>query len=121
VHKVILAGIAILFVYLFFALTGTGYANFILALILLGIGWNFMYIGGSTLLTKVYQPVEKEKVQAFHDFFVFGAISLSGLSAGGLLKYWGWQGINIAVIPLLLTALVSIILYAVNQKSAKQI
>ncbi|QNL52214.1 MFS transporter [Olivibacter sp. SDN3] len=121
VHKIILSGIIIFFLYLIFALTGTGYANFILALILLGIGWNFMYIGGSTLLTKVYQPIEKEKVQAFHDFFVFGAISLSGLSAGGLLKYWGWQGINLAVVPLLITALVSIILYVINIKSAKQI
>lgn len=109
IQKVILSGIIVLFLYLIFALTGTGYMNFILALVLLGVGWNFMFIGGSTLLTKVYHPAEKEKVQAFHDFFVFGVISLSGLSAGGLLKYWGWQGINIAVVPLLLVALLSII------------
>ncbi len=120
-HKIILSGIIIFFLFLIFALTGSEYGNFILALILLGVGWNFMFIGGSTLLTKVYQPLEKEKVQAFHDFFVFGAISLSRLSAGGLLKYWGWQGINIAVIPLLLTALVSIILYVLNRNSTKQI
>ena len=119
VHKIILSGIIILFLFLIFALIGTGYANFILALILLGVGWNFMYIGGSTLLTKAYGPAEKEKVQAFHDFFVFGAISLSGLSAGGLLKYWGWQGINIAVVPLLLIALVSIIMYAMYRRTAE--
>lgn len=121
VHKIVLSGIIILFLFLIFALIGTGYANFILALILLGVGWNFMYIGGSTLLTKAYQPAEKEKVQAFHDFFVFGAISLSGLSAGGLLKYWGWHGINIAVVPLLLIALVSTITYAMYRKTAKAI
>lgn len=116
VHKIILSGIVVLLLYLIFALIGTGYANFMLALILLGVGWNFMFIGGSTLLTKVYQPEEKEKVQAFHDFVVFGAISLSGLSAGGLLKYWGWQGINIAVTPLIFAALASTIWYAMNRK-----
>ncbi|HMR17854.1 MAG TPA: MFS transporter [Sphingobacterium sp.] len=121
IHKVILSGIIVLSLYLIFALAGTGYVNFILALILLGIGWNFMFIGGSTLLTKVYRPTEKEKVQAFHDFFVFGTISLSGLSAGGLLKYWGWQGINIAVTPLLVIALLNIILYAINLKNHDKI
>lgn len=122
VHKIIFSGIIVLFLYLISALTGMDYINFILALILLGVGWNFMYIGGSTLLTKVYLPIEKEKVQAFHDFFVFGAIGISSLSAGGLLKYWGWQGINLAVVPLLLTALLSIILYAIKSgKTAKKI
>lgn len=117
-HKIILSGIIIFILYLIFALSGIGYLNFIFALILLGVGWNFMYIGGSTLLTEVYTPLEKEKVQAFHDFFVFGAISLSGLSAGGLLKFWGWHGINLAVIPLLLTASLCITLYAVKWKTS---
>jgi len=79
-------------------------------LILLGVGWNFMFIGGSTLLTKVYTPAEKEKTQAFHDFFVFGIISISSFSAGALLNHWGWNGVNLAVIPLLVFALIKIIL-----------
>lgn len=116
IHKLILSGIITLFLYLIFVFTGSGYVNFVIALVLLGVGWNFMFIGGSTLLTKVYHSKEKEKIQAFHDFFVFGAISFSGLSAGGLLNYWGWKGINLSVVPLLLIALRSIILYSVNNK-----
>lgn len=114
VHKVIFSGILILFLHVTFALSGTEFIHFISALILLGIGWNFMFIGGSTLLTKVYQPMEKEKVQAFHDFFVFGAIGISSLSAGGLLEFWGWRGLNIAVVPLLIIAFLSVVLYAVS-------
>lgn len=120
VHKIVLTGILILFLHVIFAFIGTGYVNFISALISLGVGWNFMFIGGSTLLTKVYHPTEKEKVQAFHDFFVFGTIGISSLLAGGLLKNWGWQGINLAIVPLLLIALLSIILNKVNNRKVSQ-
>jgi len=108
VHKIILSGIFILFLHVALALTGTDFMNFISGLILLGVGWNFMYIGGSTLLTTVYQPEEKEKTQAFHDFLVFAIISTSSFSAGGLLKYWGWEGVNMAVLPLLIFAAIAI-------------
>lgn len=116
VHTVIFIGIIILFIHLAFALTGTDFMHFISGLIFLGVGWNFMYIGGSTLLTRVYRPEEKEKTQAFHDFLVFGIISLSSFSAGGLLEHWGWQGVNLAVVPLLVFALIKIILSKPDRK-----
>jgi len=110
VRKLMLAGVIILSLHVTFAMTGTDFFNFVSGLILLGVGWNFMFIGGSTLLTKVYTPAEKEKTQAFHDFFVFGIISISSFSAGALLNHWGWNGVNLAVIPLLVFALIKIIL-----------
>lgn len=121
VHKIILWGIVITFLHIVFAMTGIDFFNFISGLILLGIGWNFMFIGGSTLLTSVYRQSEKEKVQAFHDFLIFLSISLCSFSVGGLLQHWGWQGVNIAAIPLLLFALVSILPYVIGKrKDAKQ-
>lgn len=68
VHKIILTGIIILFIHVIFALTGTDFFNFVSGLILLGVGWNFMFIGGSTLLSKVYREEEKRKHRHFTIF-----------------------------------------------------
>src|SRR3989338_1541866 len=110
VYNVILIGILVLCLHVVIALTGTDFMHFISGLIFLGVGWNFMYIGGSTLLTHVYYPAEKEKTQAFHDFLVFAVITGSSFLAGTLLKYWGWHGVNLAIIPLLLLALIKILI-----------
>lgn len=115
--KIVVAGIIIFSIHVMLALMGTEFLNFISGLILLGIGWNFMYVGGSTLLTKVYRPEEKEKTQALHDFLVFVITSLSSFLAGNLLNRWGWLGINIAVIPLLAIALLRIVFFNNNRKS----
>lgn len=109
-HKIILIGILLLFAHVTLALSGTDFLNFVSGLILLGIGWNFMFIGGSTLLTKVYRNEEKEKAQAFHDFAVFLVISLSSFSAGTLLNHWGWRGVNLAAIPILFLSFMLIVL-----------
>lgn len=109
VRRLMFVGVIILFLHVTFALTGTDFFNFVSGLILLGVGWNFMFIGGSTLLTKVYTLAEKEKTQAFHDFFVFAVISISSFSAGSILNLWGWRGVNLATIPLLLFALIIMI------------
>ena len=117
VHNIILAGVLILFIHVMLALTGTDFFNFISGLVLLGVGWNFMFIGGSTLLTQVYRKEEKEKTQAFHDFFVFTMISISSFSAGSLLNHWGWKGVNLAVTPLIIIALIGILLSKYRIKS----
>ncbi|MEK6511841.1 MFS transporter [Myroides odoratimimus] len=118
VHNIILLGIIIFFVHLAFVLTGSDFMHFISGLIFLGVGWNFMYIGGSTLLTQVYHIEEKEKTQAFHDFLVFAVMSTSSFSAGALLKYWGWKGVNLAIIPLLLVALFCLVFYMINRRKS---
>lgn len=104
VRNIILAGIAIIGLHVSLALAGTDFMNFVSGLIFLGIGWNFMFIGGTTLLTRTYRPEEKEKVQAFHDFLVFGVISVSSFLAGSILDRSGWMMLNITVIPLLVVA-----------------
>lgn len=80
------------------ALSGVELENFWFALVALGLGWNFMFIGGTTLLTECYRPEERNKVQALNDFLVFGLVSVASLSAGLLQNLIGWTAVNVAVI-----------------------
>ena len=104
VLNIILAGIALLLVCIVAALTGTGLLNFWAALFLLGIGWNFMYVGGSALLTECHAPAERAKTQAANDFMIFVTMAISSLSSGVLLQKSGWQAVNYGSIPFLLLA-----------------
>ncbi|MEN8142693.1 MAG: MFS transporter, partial [Thermodesulfobacteriota bacterium] len=71
-------------------------------LFLLGIGWNFLFVGGTTLLTRTYRPAERFKAQAFNDFTVYGFQATASLSAGAIVFYAGWEIINLTTLPLLL-------------------
>lgn len=71
-------------------------------LVLLGLGWNFLYVGGAALLTGMHAPAERGKVQAANDFLVFTAVTCSAFSSGYLHSHWGWPAINLAVIPMIL-------------------
>ena len=104
VLNVILAGIALLFLCIVAALTGTGLLNFWAALFLLGVGWNFMYVGGSALLTECHTPAERAKTQAANDFMVFTTMAISSLSSGMLLNKSGWHAVNYGSIPFLALA-----------------
>jgi MFS family permease len=68
-------------------------------LVLVGIGWNFLYIGGTGLLTQTYQPAEKAKVQAANDFLVFGSVALCALTSGALHERFGWDALNLVLAP----------------------
>ena len=76
VLPIMATGIALLGGHVLVALSGNEYLNFLSGLILLGAGWNFLYIGGTTLLTEAYTPSERGKTQAAHDFIVFGSASV---------------------------------------------
>lgn len=89
------------------ALLGTEVLHFLSALILLGVGWNFAFIGGTALLTQSYRPAEQLKVQAVNEFAVFGLVALASLSAGWLYDRFGWIALNLAVAPLLIVALLA--------------
>src|SRR5450756_54510 len=102
--NVILAGIVLLFVCIVSALAGTGLINFWAALFLLGIGWNFMYVGGSALLTECYSPAECAKTQAANDFLIFVTMAISSMSSGVLLNKSGWHAVNYGSIPFLVIA-----------------
>jgi MFS family permease len=107
VLKVILAGIALLFGCILAALAGTELLNFWVALFLLGLGWNFMYVGGSALLTECHTPAERAKTQAANDFMVFVTMAISSLSSGLLLNVSGWRAVNYGSMPFLLLATIA--------------
>ena len=84
------------------------FENFAIGLILLGLGWNFGFIGATTMLTGCYAPSERNKAQGLNDFVIFTVTALASLSAGQLLDNFGWNSVNIAVFPMALTALAMI-------------
>ena len=91
-------------------LAGVDLMNFFGALVLLGIGWNFGFIGATAMLTASYRPEERGRVQGMNDFLVFGLVGLTSLASGGLMNCVagdaasGWQAVNLAMIPMLATA-----------------
>lgn len=103
------------------ALSGIEFAHFVSGLVLLGIGWNFLFIGGTTLLTEAYRPSERAKTQAAHDFLMFGAITLSSFASGGLLNAYGWKTVNITVIPFLVIALLMIVGFGLSRRGHAQV
>jgi MFS family permease len=104
VLNIIFAGIVLLFVCIVAALLGTELINFWAALFLLGVGWNFMYVGGSALLTECHTPAERAKTQAANDFMIFVTMTVSSMSSGLLLHQSGWHAVNYGSIPFLLLA-----------------
>lgn len=89
-------------------LTGSSIFHFWTALLFLGISWNFLFIGATTLLTETYRPEERAKTQALNDFAVFTTVALSSLSAGALQSRYGWQTVNLSLIPMLAIILAAI-------------
>ena len=92
------------------ALSGTGLLNFYIALILLGVGWNFGFIGATALLTSLHRPAEQGRIQGMNDFFVFGMVTVASVASGGLMNcsgssaVVGWNAVNYAMVPFLLLA-----------------
>ncbi|MEH6728381.1 MAG: MFS transporter, partial [Hyphomicrobiales bacterium] len=107
---VLLAGCAAL------ALAGSHLAHFWGALILLGVGWNFGFIGATAMLTETYRPEEKNRVQAVNDFLVFGFVAVASLSSGGILNAFGWNMVNVIVFPVVIITL--LMLFFTRRKSA---
>ena len=74
-------------------------AHFWTGLVLLGLGWNFAFIGATTMVTQCHRPEERNKVQAFNDFLIFGSMAVSSFSSGQMLAYLSWQAINEGGVP----------------------
>ncbi len=106
VLNVLLAGAALMFACVFIAMSGVSLMHFWWALVLLGVGWNFLYIGGTTLLTEAYGPAERAKTQGINDFLIFLAMAGSSLVSGMVVTGSGWAALNQLALPFLaLTAL----------------
>lgn len=82
-------------------LAGSGFAHFLAALVCLGLSWNFLFVGATTLLTQTYRSEERNKAQAFNDFVIFTTVAAGSLSSGALQNAFGWQAVNQGVIPFL--------------------
>ena len=112
VLNILLVGAALMFICIAIALSGVTLMHFWWALVLLGVGWNFLFVGGTTLLTDTYRPEEKAKVQGANDFMVLGVQGLTSLSSGVLVNSQGWASLNIWAIPIVaMTALASLLLW----------
>jgi MFS family permease len=99
---VIFTGCLLLLACIAVALNGIEVMHFVVALALLGVGWNFAYTGATTLLTHAYRPAEKTRVQGFNDMVVFVTMITSSASSGILLNSNGWETLNRLCIPLVL-------------------
>ena len=101
---VILAGAGVV------ALSGTDLPHFFGALVLLGLGWNFGFIGATTMLAGAHSPEERGRVQGMNDMIVFGCVTLASLASGGLMNCTGgsavegWNFVNLAMVPFLALA-----------------
>jgi MFS family permease len=102
--RVMLGGIGLLAAALATDLAGISLAHFWLGLLLLGLGWNFLFVGASALLTTTHTAAERAKVQATNDFLVFGMVSVASFTSGAVISHFGWTWVNLAPLPLLLVA-----------------
>jgi MFS family permease len=119
VLTIIVAGVALIAGCIAVALAGDTVAHFLVALILVGIGWNFMYTGGTTLLTEAYAPAEKAKTQGANDFVIFATMGLSSFASGALVSTAGWEKMNLGVIPVLAVALGAVLWLALSRRAAR--
>jgi MFS family permease len=99
--NVILAGVAVMAGGAAIALNGNTVAHFAVALTLVGAGWNFMYTGGTALLTEAYRPGERARTQGANDFIVFSIMGLSSFSSGALVSAASWEAMNLGALPFL--------------------
>lgn len=108
IHKILLIGATFGAISITTNLLGTSLTHYWLALVCLGISWNFLFIGGTTLITETYHDNERTKTQAMNDFIIFSTVALSSLSAGALQHQFGWQVVNFGVIPIVAIIFLSI-------------
>jgi MFS family permease len=124
VERIVGAGLAILAAAGAVALSGVNLEQFFLALILLGIGWNFGFIGATAMLTAAHRPEERGRMQGLNDFLVFGGVTLASLSSGVLMNcsggtpQTGWAAVNLAMVPFLVLAGGALIWLVMRPKAA---
>lgn len=116
VLQVMGAGIALLLGHVLMTLSGTSFYSFAGALILLGLGWNFLYVAGTNLLTRTYSTAEKAKAQAANDLIVYAVGLAVSLCAGILQQVWGWQTMNLFLLPWLGLAAAAVLWLALRGK-----
>jgi len=118
--KIMGVGVLLNLICIVIALTGTDLHQFLIALFLLGVGWNFLFTGSTSLAMTAYKPNERDKAQASINFFVFGTMAFTSFGSGALITSQGWNILNIgSLIPVIVTALALIWLASQNKKLRK--
>jgi len=115
-ETIVATGLTLLIVCSIIASLGIELWNFWLALILLGVGWNFGFIGATAMVTRTYRQSEKNKVQGVHDVILFGTVAFSSLMSGQVLNSIGWNGINMIMWPIALGCLLLLGLQVRNER-----
>ena len=116
VLSIMFTGALLMFVCVGVALSGVDIMNFLIALFALGVGWNFLFIGGTTLLTEAYRPEEKNKAQGANDFLIFMTMALSSFSSGALVTTRGWELLNYGSLPFLVLVACAILWLAARRR-----
>ena len=116
--RIIAAGGLLLLLAVAAALSGTGLWHFWVAMFTLGLGWNFAFTGGTTLLTESHAPAERAKVQGTNDFIVFTCMALSSMFSGTLYHFMGWTWVNFAALPMIAVMLAMLVWLALVKRRA---
>jgi len=99
VFRVISVGLGLLLLSGVVGISGVSVTHFWVSLTLVGVGWNFAFIGATTLVTNCHRPEERTKVQSFNDFLIFGTMALGSFASGKLMATVGWEWVNAAAFP----------------------
>lgn len=116
-RKMIISGVIIFFLCLMIGFLGKEYVHYWASLVLLGVGWNFMFISATSLLPKSYEPEERFRVQGFNDLIMFSCQAIASLSAGWVIKSYGWNSLLTMCIPLLLLTLWIVYVWQKSRKN----
>jgi MFS family permease len=116
VRNILFTGVLLSLACVAIALSGVEVMHFWIALMLIGVGWNFMYLGGTTLLTETHTPAEKAKVQGANDMAIFITMAISSASSGWLFSAKGWELMNYGAIPFLVATGAAILVFAQSRR-----
>lgn len=117
-EKVVAAGLAVLMVCAAVAYQGIALWNFWGSLILLGVGWNFGFIGSTAIVAQSYRPHEADKVQGFHDIILFSTVAAASAASGYVFTHFGWNVMNLIVWPFTIVGIILLVMLMVRRKRA---
>jgi MFS family permease len=104
IERMIVFGFVLIILSAIISISGTSLWHFWTGLCLLGVGWNFAFVAATTMVTQCHRPEERNKVQAFNDFLVFGSMAIGSFSSGAVLANFGWATVNNIVFPVIFIA-----------------
>jgi MFS family permease len=116
VERMVGLGLSLIVLSAIISISGTTLWHFWIGLTLLGVGWNFSFVGATTMITQCHRPDERNKVQAFNDFLIFGTMAIGSFSSGTVLANFGWAAVNNIVFPVILVAAVLLIWQAFRRR-----